>query len=219
MNTTQYNFSESQYIREEHPKSMIFLHHTAGNANAAGVYKFWETNPERIGTCVVIAGTPKRTDNFQDGEIVQGYSSKYWAYHLGLRESTFHNFGIAYKSLDRISIAVELCNWGQLAYRNSKFYTCGNTVLDEKDVIALDHPHRGYKYYHNYTDKQIDSLEKLLRYWKTKYNIPVNYSDDIFDVCPRALRGEPGVYTHNSVRYDKTDIYPHPKLVEMLKSL
>jgi len=38
-------------------------------------------------------------------------------------------------------------------------------------------------------------------------------------VTPRALRGEAGVYTHNSVRYDKVDIYPHPKMIEMLKSL
>ena len=30
---------------------------------------------------------------------------------------------------------------------------------------------------------------------------------------------ENGVYTHNSVRKDKADVYPHPKLIEALKAL
>lgn len=34
-----------------------------------------------------------------------------------------------------------------------------------------------------------------------------------------ANRGEAGVFTHNSVRMDKVDIYPHPKMIAMLKSL
>jgi len=33
------------------------------------------------------------------------------------------------------------------------------------------------------------------------------------------LKGKAGVFTHNSVRKDKVDVYPHPKLIEMLKSL
>jgi len=33
------------------------------------------------------------------------------------------------------------------------------------------------------------------------------------------LKGENGVLTHNSVRPDKTDVYPNPKLVAMLKGL
>lgn len=215
----QYNFSSVQYIAEERLKSQIFLHHTAGNSDAVGTFKYWESNKEKIATCAVIAGRPKKTDKFIDGQIVQGYPSKYWAYHLGLRESTFHNFHLPYKSLDKISIGIEICNWGQLTYKSRKYYTYVNTVIDEKDVIELDTPHRGFKYYHNYTDAQIISLEKILRYWGSKYNIPLTYNDDIWDICPRALRGEAGIYTHNSVRYDKVDIYPHPKLIEMLKSL
>lgn len=215
----QYNFPISQYIAEDHPKSQIFLHHTAGNADAAGTFRYWESNVERIATCVAIAGKPKKTDAFINGQIVQGYPSKYWAYHLGLKESTFYKFHLPYKSLDKISVAVEICNWGQLTYKNGKYYTYVNTLVDKKEVCELATSHRGFKYYHNYTDAQIISLEKLLRYWGSKYNIPLTYNDDIFDICPRALRGDAGIYTHNSVRYGKVDIYPHPKLIEMLKAL
>jgi len=80
-------------------------------------------------------------------------------------------------------------------------------------------PHRGFKYYHNYTNAQIDAVRELLILWNQRYNIPLAYHADIWDVTPRALRGESGVFTHNSVRYDKVDVYPHPKMVAMLQSL
>jgi hypothetical protein len=41
----------------------------------------------------------------------------------------------------------------------------------------------------------------------------------VWDVTARALTGQPGVYTHNSVRYDKADIFPQPELIEMWKGL
>lgn len=213
------DFLASQYISEETNKIQIYLHHTAGNSNPYGVFKDWENNPERIATCVVIGGHPGKNDTFKDGQIVQGYPSKYWAYHLGLKQSTFHNFNIPYKSLDRIAIGIEICNWGQLTRKEGKFYNWANKVVDGIDVIELPTPFRGFKYFHNYTDAQIVSVEKLLRYWGAKYSIPLTYKDDIFDVNSRALNGAPGIFTHCSVRYDKVDIYPHPKMIEMLKSL
>lgn len=216
---TKYSFKNDQYYNDEYPKTQIYLHHTAGNSNPMSVYKDWETTPVRVATCVVIGGKPKKNETHYDGQIVQGFSSKSFAYHLGLREDTFHKFDLPYKSLDKISIGIEICNWGQITYKDGKFYTYVKTVLDESEIIELPKPHRGFKFYHNYTDAQIVSVEKLLRYWGKKYNIPLEYKDDIFDVCPRALKGESGVFTHNSVRYDKTDIYPHPKLIEMLQSL
>lgn len=213
------DFLASQYISEDTNKIQIYLHHTAGNSNPYGVYKDWETNPERIATCVTIGGLPNKTSTYKDGQIVQGYPSKYWAYHLGLRESTFHNFNLPYKSLDRISIGIEICSWGQVTRKDGKFYSWAHTVVPDENVIELKTPFRGFKYFHNYTDAQIVSVEKLLRYWGQKYSIPLTYHDDIFDVNTRALRGAPGIFTHCSVRYDKVDIYPHPKLIEMLKSL
>lgn len=213
------DFLKSQYIQDETQKVQIYLHHTAGNSDPFGVFKDWESNPERVATCVTVAGTPKKDDRFFDGQIVQGFPSKNWAYHLGLRQSTFHNFDLPYKPLDKNAIGIEICNWGQLTRKNSRFYSWANTVVPDENVIELKTPFRGFKYFHNYTDAQIIAVEKLLRYWGEKYNIPLTYHDDIFDVNARALSGEHGVFTHCSVRYDKVDIYPHPKIIEMLKSL
>jgi N-acetyl-anhydromuramyl-L-alanine amidase AmpD len=214
MNLIQVNFPASQYVAEEHPKKQIYLHHTAGNSSGINVFKFWETTQERIATCVAISGPGS-----EDGQIVQGFSSKFWAFHLGLKESTFQKYGVAYKSLDKISIGIEICNWGQLTKKDGKFYNYVNKIVPEEQVIELDKEFKGYKYFHNYSDAQIESVRELLVLWKGRYNIPLTYNEDIWGISVRALKGESGVFTHNSVRTDKIDVYPHPKLIEMLKSL
>jgi len=219
MKLTQKSFSSNQYIGEEVKKVQIYLHHTAGNSNPLNVFNGWESNKERIATCVTIGGDPGTNKGWIDGEVVQGFSSKFWAYHLGLKESTFQKFNLPYKSLDKNSIGVEICNWGQLTKKGEKFYNYVNKEVPLSQVTELDKPFRGYKYFHSYTDAQIQSLKELLLLWKEKYNIPLTYNEDIWDVTSRALKGETGVFTHCSVRYDKVDVYPSDKLITMLKSL
>jgi hypothetical protein len=215
----QYPFPESQYIKEETKKKQIYLHHTAGNASGVGVYDYWKGTSERVATAVTIAGKSKN-GSWVDGQIVQGFSSKFWAYHLGLKNSVFKNAGLPYISLDKISIGIEICNWGQLTKTARGFETYVKTIVPDDEVLELETPFKGYKYFHNYTDAQIESVKNLLIYWKGIWNIPIAYKgDEIFKIDRRALTGEPGVYTHNSVRTDKVDIYPHPKMIQMLKSL
>jgi N-acetyl-anhydromuramyl-L-alanine amidase AmpD len=216
MNIKQVNFPTNQYIQEEHPKVQIYLHHTAGNANGEQVFKGWESNRERIATCVTISGIGR---GCVDGQIIQGFSSKHWGFHLGLKESTFQRHGVPYKSLDKTSIGIEVCNWGQLTLKNGKYYNYVNREVPASEVCKLDKPFKGFQYFHNYTDAQIESIKDLLLLWKQRYKIPLTYNPDIWDITTRALKGEPGVFTHNSVRRDKVDMYPHPKLIAMLKTL
>ena len=214
MNIIQVDFPQGQYLKEEHPKKQIYLHHTAGNPDGTGTFKWWSSNPERVATCVAISGK-----DAVDGQIVQGFSSKYWAYHLGVKRSVFDAFGVPYTLLDKYCIGIEICNWGQLSYTNGKFYNYVGGIVNESDVIKLDVPYKRHIYFHNYSDAQIESVRQLLVLWNQRYGIPLKYNEDIWTVTTRALRGEPGVFTHNSVRADKVDIYPHPKMIQMLKSL
>lgn len=214
LNIKQVKFPESQFVKEEHPKKQIYLHHTAGNASGENVFKYWETTKERVATCVSISGPAD-----VDGLIVQGFSSKFWAFHLGLKESTFNRMGVPYMSLDKISIGIEICNWGQLVKKNGKFINYVGRSVPESEVITLDKPYKGFQIFHNYSDAQIESVRKLLLLWKDRYGIPLTYKESIWDLSKDALSGAPGVYTHNSVRTDKIDVYPHPKLIQMLKSL
>jgi hypothetical protein len=218
MNIKQITFSEGQYFQEEYPKKQIYLHHTAGNADGEGTFRYWGNNNERVATCVAITGKLPNHPEL-DGLIVQGFPSKYWAYHLGIPTAVFVERQIPFQRLDKISMGIEICNWGQLTLKDGKFYNYVGREVPKDEVCELPVPYKGYKYFHNYTDKQIQSVKDLLLYWKEKYGIPLTYHEDIWDVTPRALKGEAGVYTHNSVRKDKSDIYPHPKMVEMLKSI
>lgn len=216
MNIKQFAFPESQYFQEAIPKKQIYLHHTAGNSSADNVFQGWASNTERIATCVSISGKGK---NSIDGQIVQGYSSKYWAYHLGLKQAVFTKHKVPYQSIDKLSIGIEICNWGQLTKKGDKFFNYVDKEVPADEVCELASPFKGYKYFHNYTDAQIESTKELLLLWNKTYGIPLTYHEDIWDVTPRALKGELGVFTHNSVRTDKVDVYPHPKLIAMLKSL
>lgn len=214
MNIKQVEFGVAHYINQDTPKTQIYLHHTAGNDNAEGVFQHWAQTKDRVATCVTIDSK---------GLIAQGFSSKKWAYHLGLETKTFNNQGLKYEPLDQISIGIEICNWGYLTKvgegKNAKFLNYVNREVPVDQVIELEQPFKGHKYWHNYTDAQIEAVKELLLLWNDRYKIPLDYNDDIWGICPRALSAKPGVYTHNSVRKDKTDVYPHPGLIEMLKSL
>jgi N-acetyl-anhydromuramyl-L-alanine amidase AmpD len=210
MNIRQISFPKGQYYDVVFPKTQIYLHHTAGSPNADQVWDWWKTDKSPIATCVVIDDS---------GEIVQGFSSKFWAYHLGLKNSHFGMHGLHFKNLDKTSIGVELTNWGPLTEKNGKFYNYVNKEVPKERVCTLTEPFRGYKHFESYTDEQVQSLKELLLLWKEKYNIPITYTEELWKVSTKALNGDPGLYTHNSVRPDKIDIYPHPKIIEMLKSL
>lgn len=211
----KYDFPLEQYFQEDIKKTQIFLHHTAGRGSGEGVFNGWKSNKDRVATCVAIS-----RDKGINGQIVQGYSSKYWAYHLGLKSSTFEKFGIPFKWLDKTSIGIEICNWGCLTKTARGYESWANVIVPEEDVYTYEQPFRGYKYYQKYTDEQIESVRQLLVYWNKIYGIPIEYKGyEIFDVDPRSLKGETGVYTHCSVRYDKTDIHPQPEMIQMLESL
>ena len=41
----------------------------------------------------------------------------------------------------------------------------------------------------------------------------------MWDVSKNALTGKPGVWSHTSYRFDKSDIHPQQEVIDMLKSL
>jgi hypothetical protein len=112
-----------------------------------------------------------------------------------------------------------VCNWGPITKKGTKYYNYVGGEIKAEEVTELDKPYKGFKLWHKYTDEQIASIKDLLLLWNEKYDIPLEYNEDIWAVTKRALKNEPGVYTHNSVRPDKADVYPCPRLIEMLKSL
>jgi len=194
-------FPDSQYFKQEYQKTQIVLHHTMSGNGVSGDIATWEADPKRIATCIIID---------RDGVPWQLFSSKYWAGHIGASNLW----------LDRHSIGVELDNWGWLIPDNGAYRTYYGNIVD---VSTQYYPNgfRGYQYYERYTDAQIKTLGELLLFWNKKYNIPLTYNEDMWNVSLKALTGQKGVWTHVSYRPapEKTDCHPQPNLIDMLKSL
>jgi len=206
----QHRLSENQYFQELTDKKQIYLHHTAGGPSAVNVAKFFNSQQGKVATAFII-------DN--NGTIVQCFSSKNWAYHLGLKQEIFTESGVPYKSLDKISVGIEICNYGPLTKKNGYYYNYVGGKVDYTDITILDKKYKGHIYWQKYTDEQIESTRQLLVYLCDQYKIPRTYFATIFNIDKRALKGESGIFTHNSVRKDKSDIYPCPRMIQMLENL
>ena len=200
----------TNYKNEVTKKSQIYLHHTAGGPSAENVFKFWQSDATPVATCVSIS---------RDGQIVQGFPSEKWAYHLGLSNQMFANNKMPYINLDKISIGIEICAWGPLTKKGDKFYNYVNGIVPANEVSELKTPFKGKIHYHKYTTAQIESTRQLLLHWHKKYGIPITYDPAIWEINKNALSGKPGLYTHVSVRQDKSDVFPQEELIEMLLSL
>lgn len=193
-----------KYYKEIYPKKQVVLHHTVSGPGIRGDLVTWAKYKSQIGVCIIID---------RDGTMHQLFPSKYWAYHLGVHG----------KYLDKHSIAIELDNWGQLTKKSDGYYTIyGNRV--EVPVTYYEEGFRGQNYFESYTDEQLESVAGLLKLWNERYDIPLDYKEDMWDVSDRALAGDPGIWTHVSYRpypsrHNKWDCHPQPELIEMLKSL
>ena len=206
----QHRLSKDQFFEEQSEKKQIYLHHTAGNGNAEGVARFWNSNDSRIATAFVIG---------ENGTIVQCFSSKHWAWHLGIDAEDFTKMGAKYQNLNKCSVGIEVCNWGMLKEKDGKFYNYVGGVVNPSYVTTLEQPYKGYLHWYKYTDAQIESLRQLVEYLCETYDIPKDYREEIFGLDKAAFNGERGIFTHNSVRKDKADIYPCPRMIQMLKNL
>lgn len=202
-------FPQEQYIAEETSKNQIVIHHTAGGGALTSI-EGWKATQERIATHVVID---------RDGTIYQCYSSKYWAYHLGLKQEVFKTYKVPYTPLDKTSLSIELANYGEVEqHADGKWYNEYGGLL-KGEVVTYSTPFKGIRSFEKYTDAQIESLKQLLIYWGDKFKIPLHYNEDIWNISINALKGVSGVYTHVSYRTDKSDCHPQSSLIQMLKSL
>lgn len=215
-----------KYKKDKCDKSQIVLHHTVSGDGVEGDIAWWLKTLQRIGTAFIID---------RKGYIHQMFSSKYWAYHLGVNSDMLFaaNSKLTAKQLNMSSIGIELDSWGGLVEYNSKFYpilhydTSRNLYvpnrkckpLDKNQVLSYSDGYRGLFYFEKYTGWQIEALYYLLLYLCDRYDISKVYNPDIFNVCDSALQGKNGIYTHTSYRRDKSDCHPQLELIQMLKSL
>ena len=222
MNIVQHKFPQSQYVMERTVKRQVVLHHTVSGAGVAGDIAWWEHTMERVATHFIID---------REGQVHQLFPEENWAYHLGLGQKHFAAAKVPQLNLDRQSIGIELDSWGPLRpHTDGRFYPAkwnGVTYVPNTVCKPVKYFHeycqqnkwKGHLYYERYTSAQIAALYDLLQELCQRHDIPKTYSNEMWMVSTRALRGEPGIFGHCSYRSDKSDPHPQPELVNMLKAL
>lgn len=219
----QVDFPSNQYYRKPTKKNQIVLHHTVSGQGVDGDINWWLKTSSRIATHIIIDW---------EGNIYQCYSSKYWGHHLGVSAKYIKKLGTkkSNKFLNKHSIAIEIDSWGGLMKHNNKWYPAKWDKRKRKNIPNITHNpieniqkypkgFKGFFAFEKYTDAQINSVRKLLKFWESRYDIPLDYNDKMWDVNKDALNGNSGVWTHVSYRPDKSDCHPQPELIDMLKSL
>jgi len=217
----QHDFPASQYVRKAVAKTQVVLHHTVSGDGVRGDIGHWMRNTPRIATAFIIA---------RDGTIHQLFSSKYWGYHLGLKAKHFNKFGLNYQNLNASSIGIELDSWGGLKKMDGSWYASPNkfgtvkgkyrsVIIPDDNVVTYEDSYRGYDGFERYTDAQIDSAMTLTRYLGNRYDIPLDFNPNLFEVNKDALSNKPGVWTHTSFRPDKSDCHPQDELLKGLLNL
>lgn len=204
--------ANNQFYPVEKEKTQIFLHHTAGT-NAKGAISWWNQTPDHVGTAYVID---------RDGTIYQAFDDDMWAFHLGITNDD--------NECEKHSVGIEIVSAGQLYKVGDKFmfYPIYPSLLaaveiPKEEVAILENEWKGYKYYHKYTPEQIDSVIWLIGELSKKFNIPIEFPLGKFyefddSRFKEIMKGRPGVYSHSSVRKDKSDIYPSVELLKALES-
>jgi hypothetical protein len=217
----------------------IFIHHTASGGNPYSVVNYWWGSRyckegEHVATEFVIGGPvgtiEKQTlDNQYDGDIVQCMEPDRWAYHLGIGRNRTH----------RKSVGIEVCNYGRLDDNGKNDY---DGIIKKDFIFTFDQSSgtrkfRGKKSYQDYSDKQIERLRQLILYIAKRDNIDptkglqeeiLKLEDEgkwgglAFEINDRANppgKAAVGLWSHTNVDKQKSDMYPHPKLIKMIKEL
>jgi hypothetical protein len=211
------------YVPTETKKTMLFLHHTAGNQ--AG--EEWVIRDVTLGTWKKYDYPLATHYVIQDGITEQIFDEKYWSYHCGYSTK-----------VNKCSLSVELGSYGCLKLRDGKYWAEANTnyttttipenqVARTVDKYGNPKPYRGFEYMHKYTSYQLLKLENLIIGWREKHK-GIDWKFDYDEMFPgmgiagtklseNAKKAIPGVYSHCSTEEQKIDVMPQKELIDMLK--
>jgi hypothetical protein len=205
--------------RKKETITQIYLHHTAGHRRAdKGEKTVGSFNKRRVSTHTIIDA---------NGHIEYCVPFDHIAYGQGVWKN------------NKIGMSTEIQALGYFKYRanarneedpNGQFWSRGSTKIPiEETASPVDFNGKKieYKYprYQAYTAAQVASCIKWIKDCLTQFNIKWHFDQEAYnDMFPpkgktseKAISGVPGVYSHNSVRSGKSDVYPDPLLIAALK--
>ena len=214
----KYFLPDDEYFAGPNQKEFLFLHHTAGWNNPYKTVDDWaKDNRGKIATEFVLGGpSVKGNNNRYDGELVQCIPDGGFAWHLGDNGSQY---------MHTHSVAIEVCNFSYL--KNGATYV--GTEVESNQIVELEQAFRGFKQWHAYSDKQLETLKRFILWIAERDSIQVTdglvseikkHGVKGFEFNEDAYFGKvKGMWSHTNTRKDKYDLSPQPKLIDMLLTL
>ena len=214
------------YNRGEKPLErikMLFLHHTAGHRKGDNGESVVKTFNERAAE-----GSAASTHDVIDslGNREKLIPPKYIAYAQGVTGYNYNSIGY--------SVELMALGYFEVKSPDGKYWerSDGVKIPISEAASGVDFNlkyirYKGYPVYQKYTTAQINEtikwIKEKLKEFKIKgwifnqrtYNAMFPPSGT---VSPDAQTLKPGVYTHNSVRADKSDIFPQRELIMALRN-
>jgi len=217
-------------------KRWLIFHHTAGWENAKATVDFWSNDGASIATEFVVGGLHiSGKDTGHDGMTVRCMPKGSYAWHTATGNTVMH----------RESIGVEICSMGGLTkggfyrFANGKnvwvdgqantYYTAYGNPVSDSEVFDLGWNYRFHRYFHKYSDKQIEQCKLIAEYCRDEHGIDIKEGlaklirkdgvEKAFGYILGHVDSVPGIYTHGNVFQGKNDIYPDPRFIEMILSL
>ena len=217
------------FKKQNRRKTQIIIHHTAGHAKQGagsnvgggtiGTAHGWSNRTDHVSTHAVISFDGYTDllfpDEFYGNNTGKGYNNR----TLGIE---IQSLGYCYQKNGKITSAASK---KELPAFN------GNNVgyIVAVDKFGNDNPYKDYQYYQAYTQAQIDATIAQTLNWINKHNIPFSYDYDLlfpektgttYDNSYNTWKaGTPGIYTHNSLKPTKSDIFPQYGMIVALRNL
>lgn len=233
----------SIYYKKAVTKTQVYLHHTAGAQGPVGVARDWSGRVDRGGAKIATHYVIGRDGVY---DLIFPLETG-WAYHLGTNQKADPTgIGIELTSYGAITKGYYY-KYNATTKKNTyvkgkadTFYNAYGGVMSADEVVrpvAEDGTtpiknYHGIQYFQEYTDKQLAKLEEvLIQITKTYKQIPMVYSYDLWFPSKKGKNGRPitfedvnnqrtpGLYTHGTVRWDKNDVAPTPKMIAFGKKL
>lgn len=215
---TTNRLSSSQFFSQgAKKKNQIVLHHTAGSHRADWVISGWEATPAVVGTPFIIGGldTQGSDKDKMNGVVYEAFPDTGWAWSLAVTSSNR-------TALEKGNVGIEMTNYGYVVpNKEGKFISYVGREIHPSQVVELSKPFKGYKFWHKYTDLQLESAYKLIKEQQEKWGMvwpKKKWTPELFERSNEALSGQTGVFVHSNYAA-KFDCSPQPRLIEMLNSL
>ena len=213
--TSGWPMRSSQYSKSRTKKTQIYLHHDAAHQRSDKGEKCASILFNKGGvSCHAMIDI--------DGHVERMFDDEYISYCQG----RVHPKVPGQIWPNSTGLSIELAGLGY--ERKGVKFDIGEPLVGCVDWRGFPIPKYKHEKYQDYSDSQIIALKKLLKHWLSKHGIPFVWEGEktyklMFPPkntnSPEVAKGKPGIWTHNSVDSNKSDVFPSLKLIKMFMEI